>query len=140
MILIVALPLDNNKGRLAGYYFLQASPTPFVALLSLISSNVAGYTKKTTVAAMYLIGYCTGNIIGPQTFRTKDAPRYVPAEITIIVCWGVCLLDLLFIYSYCVWQNEKKAKIRAEPDYVKLENQEWLDLTDKENPEFIYTL
>ena len=56
MILIVALPLDNNKGRLAGYYFLQAGATPFVALLSLISSNVAGYTKKTTVTAMYLIG------------------------------------------------------------------------------------
>jgi ACS family allantoate permease-like MFS transporter len=85
---------------------------------------VAGYTKKTTVAAMYLIGYCTGNIIGPQTFRASDAPRYVPAEITIIVCWGVCLGILLFIHLYCVWQNKKKASIRAEPGYVKLENQE----------------
>lgn len=64
MILIVALPLENNSGRLAGYYLTQASPTPFVAILSLISSNVAGYTKKTTVAAFFLIGYCTGNIIG----------------------------------------------------------------------------
>jgi ACS family allantoate permease-like MFS transporter len=64
MVLIVALPLSNNSGRLAGYYLTQASPTAFVALLSLISSNVAGYTKKTTVAAMYLIGYCVGNIIG----------------------------------------------------------------------------
>ncbi|OCK81997.1 membrane transporter [Lepidopterella palustris CBS 459.81] len=140
MILIVALPLHNNKGRLAGYYMSQASPTPFVALLSLISSNVAGYTKKTTVAAMYLIGYCTGNIIGPQTFRASDAPRYVPAEITIIVCWGVCLVDLLFIHVYCKWQNKKKAELRSHPGYVKLDNQEWLDLTDKENPEFVYTL
>lgn len=64
MILIVALPLDNNGGRLAGYYLTQASATPFVALLSLISTNVAGYTKKTTVAALYLIAYCAGNIIG----------------------------------------------------------------------------
>lgn len=64
MLLIVALPLGNNVGRLIGYYLTQASPTPFVALLSLISSNVAGYTKKTTVAALYLIGYCAGNIIG----------------------------------------------------------------------------
>lgn len=64
MILIVALPLSNNVGRLIGYYMTQASPTPFVALLSLVSSNVAGYTKKTTVAALYLIGYCAGNIIG----------------------------------------------------------------------------
>jgi ACS family allantoate permease-like MFS transporter len=64
MLLIVALPLSNDVGRLIGYYLTQASPTPFVALLSLISSNVAGYTKKTTVAALYLIGYCAGNIIG----------------------------------------------------------------------------
>ena len=68
MILIVALPLTNNGGRLAGYYLTQASPTPFVALLSLISTNVAGYTKKTTIAALYLIGYCVGNIIGMLSF------------------------------------------------------------------------
>jgi ACS family allantoate permease-like MFS transporter len=70
MVLIVALPLSNGSGRLAGYYLTQASPTPFVALLSLISSNVAGYTKKTTVAAMYLIGYCAGNIIG-ESFKLR---------------------------------------------------------------------
>ena len=64
VILIVALPLSNDKGRLAGYYLTQASPAGFVALLSLISTNVAGYTKKTTVAALYLISYCVGNIIG----------------------------------------------------------------------------
>lgn len=64
MLLIVALPLSNDGGRLAGYYLTQASPTVFVALLSLIATNVAGYTKKTTVAAIYLISYCAGNIIG----------------------------------------------------------------------------
>ncbi|KAF2012363.1 MFS general substrate transporter [Aaosphaeria arxii CBS 175.79] len=140
MILIVALPLSNNSGRLAGYYFTQASPTPFVALLSLISSNVAGYTKKTTVAAMYLIGYCTGNIIGPQTFRPEHAPRYVPAEITIIVCWAVALGILAFVHVYYARQNASKAAVRGGAGYVRLENQEWLDLTDRENPEFVYTL
>jgi ACS family allantoate permease-like MFS transporter len=79
-------------------------------------------------------------MIGPQTFKAKDAPRYVPAEITIIVCWVVCLGILAFIHVYCVWQNKKKRNIREAPDYVKLMNQEWLDLTDKENPEFVYTL
>ncbi|KAL8872518.1 MAG: hypothetical protein Q9174_001862 [Haloplaca sp. 1 TL-2023] len=86
MVLIVALPLSNNSGRLAGYYLTQASPTIFVALLSLIATNVAGYTKKTTVAAIYLIAYCVGNIIGmapslmwvkmvlTATLRTPDFP------------------------------------------------------------------
>jgi MFS transporter, ACS family, allantoate permease len=124
MILIVALPLDNNGGRLAGYYLTQASPTPFVALLSLIATNVAGYTKKTTIAALYLIGYCVGNIIGPQTFRPSDAPRYIPACITIIACWGACLLDLYFIYWWCKRMNREKAAVRAEAGYIKLENQE----------------
>jgi len=139
IILIVALPLHNDGGRLAGYYLTQAASTAFVCLLSLIATNVAGYTKKTTVAAMYLIGYCIGNIIGPQTFQAKDAPRYVPAEIVILVSWAVCLVDLAAIYAYCKWQNKKKAELRAQPGYVKLENQEFLDLTDRENLEFVYT-
>ena len=122
IILIVALPLTANGGRLAGYYMTQASPTPFVALLSLISSNVAGYTKKTTVAAIYLICYCAGNIIGPQTFRPSDAPEYRPAEITILACWAACLVDLLFIYLWCRYQNRSKEKVRAEPGYEKLRN------------------
>lgn len=61
---MIALPESLSVGRLVGYYLTLASPTPFVCILGLISSNVAGYTKKTTVAALYLIGYCVGNIIG----------------------------------------------------------------------------
>jgi MFS transporter, ACS family, allantoate permease len=140
VILIVVLPLGKSSGRLAGYYLTQASPTPFVAILSLIATNVAGYTKKTTIAALYLIGYCVGNIIGPQTFRPKDAPRYVPAEITIIACWGVCLLDLCFMYFWYRRCNRLKEQERQAPGYVKIEGQEWLDLTDKENSEFVYAL
>jgi ACS family allantoate permease-like MFS transporter len=140
MLLIVCLPLSNSYGRLAGYYLTQASPTPFVALLSLLASNVAGYTKKTTVAAFYLVGYCAGNIIGPQTFQPKDKPRYIPAEITIIVCWVACLVDLAFIFLYFRRMNKKNEAVRAEPGYTKLDKQEFLDLTDKENPEFVYTL
>ncbi|KAK7922962.1 major facilitator superfamily domain-containing protein [Apiospora marii] len=140
MLLITCLPESNSPGRLVGYYLTQASPTPFVALLSLISTNVAGWTKKTTVAAMYLIGYCVGNIIGPQVFRDKDAPQYRPAEITIVVCYAVSLVDLLFIYLWCKRENKKKAVIRAAPGYEKLQGQEFMDLTDRENPEFIYSV
>jgi hypothetical protein len=78
VILIVALPFHSG-GRLAGYYMTQASPTPFVALLSLISSNIAGYTKKTTIAAMYLVAYCVGNIIGllsVQEFEGASADEF----------------------------------------------------------------
>ncbi|KAI9668360.1 MAG: hypothetical protein M1831_001114 [Alyxoria varia] len=139
-ILIYALPPSYALSRLGGFYLTQASATAFVALLSLISSNVAGYTKKTTVAALYLIAYCIGNIIGPQTFRPEDAPDYDPAIVTIIVCWAFCLLLLAGIEVYCRWMNRVKLRVRASPGYVKVQMQEFLDLTDRENPEFVYVV
>ena len=63
-IIMIAVPDSHRRGRLAGAYFTGSSSTGFVAVLSLIASNVAGYTKKTTVAALFLIAYCVGNIIG----------------------------------------------------------------------------
>jgi ACS family allantoate permease-like MFS transporter len=77
---------------------------------------------------------------GPQAFRPKDAPQYRPGEITILVCYVLSLLDAVFIWWWYRRQNQKKALARANPEYIKLENQGWLDLTDKENPEFVYTL
>lgn len=140
ILLIVTLPLSNNSGRLAGYYLTQSGAAGFVALLSLISSNVAGYTKKTTVGALYLIAYCAGNIIGPQLFRPKDEPRYIPAEITDLVCWSVCILDLAYIHWYYRARNKKHEELRNMPGYIKVDKQEFLDLTDRENKEFVYSL
>lgn len=111
MLLIVALPLSSNKGRLAGYYLTQASPLPFVALISLISTNVAGYTKKTTVAATYFISYCAGNIIGLSSLffelnriqlslLSKPRPSDIPAKrcAKICLCRGddYLLLDCVY--------------------------------------------
>jgi ACS family allantoate permease-like MFS transporter len=56
------------------------------------------------------------------------------------VCWCAGVVDMVFIWWYCRRQNRKKAVVRAQPSYTKVVNQEWLDLTDTENPELIYTL
>ena len=63
--LIVGLSRESNIDWPISFYQTQALPPGFAALLSLISTNLAGYTKKTTCAAMFLIAYGTGNIIGP---------------------------------------------------------------------------
>lgn len=140
ILLIVALPLSQKTGRLVGYYLTQAAPAANATVLSLIASNVAGYTKKTSVAALYLVSYCVGNIIGPYTFTPQSAPRYVSAEITILVCYGLCLLLLVFIYVWYRRENARKAEIRGSDDYIPLENAAWMDLTDREHPGFVYTL
>lgn len=140
LFLIRFLPTDYKGGRLAGYYLYLSLSTGFVCLLSLLSSNVAGWTKKTTAAAMYLIAYCVGNIIGPQVFRPNDAPAYHTAITVVAVATILAYLIMIFIYFWCRRQNAIKASIRAAPGYTKIEGQEFMDLTDRENPEFTYAL
>jgi hypothetical protein len=41
----------------------------------MVSSNVAGYTKKQFTGAVLFTGYCVGNIIGPQTFISSEARK-----------------------------------------------------------------
>ncbi|KAI0206144.1 major facilitator superfamily transporter allantoate [Astrocystis sublimbata] len=140
LFLIRFLPQENRGGRLAGYYLYGASSTGFVCILGLISSNIAGWTKKTTVAAMYLVSYCVGNIIGPQVFRPGDAPEYHTAIVVVTVSLLLSQLIMIFIYFWCRRQNVAKLTQRAAPGYTKIEGQEFMDLTDRENPEFTYAL
>lgn len=49
--------------------------------LTMISSNVAGYTKKNAHWSDLVPGYCVGNIIGPQTFRDSEVPYYRSAYV-----------------------------------------------------------
>ncbi|KAI5461587.1 putative MFS allantoate transporter [Mariannaea sp. PMI_226] len=137
MSLIAALPENQRVGRLAGFYLNQAAICPFVAILSLVSTNIAGYTKKTTVAAMYLIAYCIGNIIGPQTFR---GGRWASAEFTFIGCYALCFLDVLYIWWYYRRRNREKALLVENYEADGSSENEWLDLTDKENPDFKYVV
>jgi hypothetical protein len=44
--------------------------------LTIVSSNIAGYTKKQLTAAVVFIGFCIGNAVGPQTFIAKQARRF----------------------------------------------------------------
>ena len=78
--------------------------------------------------------------MGPQTFRQKAAPRFVSAEITIIAMLSLAIVDLLLIWAWLKYQNVKKEVARKQPGYVKRKGVEYLDLTDRENPEFVYSL
>ncbi|TVY36752.1 putative transporter [Lachnellula subtilissima] len=129
-ILLVALPVETRVGRLIGYYMTQGFATALSAVLSLVASNTAGYTKKTTVLALFWIGYCVGNIIGPQTFQVKDAPRFASAEITILVLFAIGLVDMLLMYLYLRRQNKKKEQERLQSGCVENEGHEFLNLTN----------
>lgn len=75
-----------------------------------------------------------GNIIGPLTFRGKDAPDYIPAKIAIVVttAFACCMTALLM--AYYTYENKRRDGLMSGVEHQ--ENSEFLDLTDKENLEF----
>ncbi|RMY19000.1 hypothetical protein D0867_04962 [Hortaea werneckii] len=92
---------------------------------SFSAANHAGHTKK-----------CLGNILGPLTFRTKDAPAYVPAKVTIVAVDSVAILSTVALLVYYRWQNTTRDRSMAGQDHKR--DIEFSDLTDIENKEFRY--
>jgi hypothetical protein len=79
--LLVGLPDTNKWGRLVALWLCYFQGLGFSMSLTMVSSNVAGYTKKQVTGALLFTGYCVGNIIGPQTFKESEAPGYQSAYI-----------------------------------------------------------
>ncbi|RMX85100.1 hypothetical protein D0869_04082 [Hortaea werneckii] len=103
---------------------------------SFSAANHAGHTKKVSMNALLLMSFCLGNILGPLTFRTKDAPAYVPAKVTIVAVDSVAILSTVALLVYYRWQNTTRDRSMAGQDHKR--DIEFSDLTDIENKEFRY--
>lgn len=62
-------------GRLVALWLCYFQGLGFSMSLTMVSSNIAGSTKKQLTAAILFTGYCVGNIIGPQTFIDSEARK-----------------------------------------------------------------
>ncbi|EXJ88555.1 hypothetical protein A1O1_05485 [Capronia coronata CBS 617.96] len=138
----ILMAATNKAAALVGYYLSGGIPIGWTTILGLQASNVAGSTKKITVTAIGTIAYTVGNIISPQTFQARDAPRYLPAKISIVILYFLITVDLWLIRLVYVYRNKKRDAEKAErgPDFVLEKNHEFLDLTDIQNTEFRYSV
>lgn len=90
MIMVYTVSNEHKYTRLAGIWLSAIFAADIPMALSLITSNVGGFTKRATVSAMLFIGYCTGNIIGPQFFYTREKPKY---PVSTTVCFWILLRE-----------------------------------------------
>lgn len=132
----------KSKGaRLGGAYLWYISPVSFICVLSNISANSSGYTKKWTVSSINLVAYAAANLAGPQTFIPNQAPGYQGAKIAMVVCYACMIVILSILLFINIRENKRRDRLQAEMGGAeKLENLEFADCTDFENPNFRYTL
>jgi MFS transporter, ACS family, allantoate permease len=109
------------------------------------------FNAETWLYGWYFVAWTLGNIIGPQTFRASQAPAYVGGMTAMMVCY-VAAMALILTYL-CVCRIENRNRDREAGSQTQahasgtsdesgapvVEQNDWLDLTDKENRNFRYT-
>lgn len=136
--------VPHNKPALLAASFLSGTfGAGFMINLAWNASNIAGHSKKVTVNALTLVAFCTGNVLGTQTFRSDEAPGYASGKISIMACLSASCLVVVALRMYNGWLNGKKEKQLAamEPEERKAlrERMAFADETDRRNPFFRYT-
>ncbi|GAB7347008.1 hypothetical protein MBLNU459_g3157t1 [Dothideomycetes sp. NU459] len=144
--LLVGLPSDKKWGRLVALWLCFFQGLGFSMSLTMVSSNVAGYTKKQLTGAILFTGYCVGNIIGPQTFKASEAPGYHSAYIAMLVGYSVKLAMVVVLYVYMWSVNKSRDRAAAEAGVLSSEEeraaieQGMHDVTELDNKGFRYIL
>ena len=113
---------------------------PYVVGISLPQANTGGQTKRAVTFSFVQIGYAIGNLIGPQTFRSNQAPKYTGAVIAMLVSYCACIGLLLTYFFYVQWENKKlDEKYGTAEDVQEGTSEGFLDITDKNEKNFRYT-
>ncbi|KAE8310180.1 major facilitator superfamily domain-containing protein [Aspergillus transmontanensis] len=150
ILLMRQLPVQKKWGRLVGVWLVTVFGAGFPLSLSLVSSNFAGFTKKSTVTAILFIGYCVGNIAGPQLFKKNQAPHYYSAFAAILACFCIAVLDVVLLRVYMVWENKRRDQKQGrviEPETKEAQDSEDStarrgvgDVSDWQNQNFRFCL
>lgn len=167
LALLYSIPRDKSvQGPLlAGYYLLAFLFGGNPLIVTWIVGNTAGTTKKSTVMSLYNAASAAGNIVGPLLFNKKDAPAYLPglraclgifvAMVAVVVIQWVDLIVLNKLQARRRVRNGKRAQMvdhsmqdryqgagednpADEAGEEQVGNNAFLDLTDRENDEFVY--
>ncbi|KAH8664252.1 allantoate permease [Xylariales sp. PMI_506] len=139
--LVYYLPEENRVGRLVAFYCTNFTNGSLPMMFALTTTNVAGHTKRAVASAVLFIGYSIAFIIGPQFFISTEAPEYPTGFKTMLILFLVaCLAPGLYVL-HTMWKNKCKEKMLVETGEgdVHIENEEFFDLTDKQQPRFKYS-
>lgn len=152
---------EQKIARLWCYYLTGPYNAAFVLILSLVTANTAGHTKKVVTNAFIFLGYCTGklaktrshtqsshlltrdtpgNIAGPFFFKTEQAPEYPLGIDSMIFCHLTELAVVVVFRILLSWENKRRDRKLLEQSEEQPDSDEtaFKDMTDRENPNFRY--
>ncbi|KAK5731856.1 hypothetical protein LTR17_011068 [Elasticomyces elasticus] len=134
-------PLHARIGQLVGYFLMSGtSSTAWFLIISLMSSNVLGHTKKTSSNAIVFTAQGLAYFVGPLCFT--DGPYYHKAKIMTLAMWIGALLLLATMWVLNWQENSRRDGKMTEKGVSEhaASDLAFHDLTDKENKGFRYVI
>ncbi|KAF5643458.1 DAL5-Allantoate and ureidosuccinate permease [Fusarium tjaetaba] len=135
-VLVDNLPQSNHQGRLASFYIIYVNTVPFGLGMSILSSNIAGFTKKSTASVMMFLGYCLGQFTGPQFFITHEAPQYQTAFRGFYSSVSAMIVLEIVLLVYIKYQNHRRGRREVQEICNANVDRDDLDLTDWQQGSF----
>ncbi|KAF2155937.1 MFS transporter [Myriangium duriaei CBS 260.36] len=134
------MPRKNKAGILAGIYLVNTCTATLPHIYQWTASNIAGHTKRPIAMGFVTAAFGIASLIGPQTFRAKDAPLYQPARLTVLVTLSFAALLTAGLALYYAWENRRRDRTHESIVMGSDEEEKWGNLTDRQNPAFRYVL
>ncbi|KAL6908790.1 major facilitator superfamily domain-containing protein [Trichoderma evansii] len=137
-LIVYYVPASDKLTRLAGVYILFTNTISYIMVLSLVASNFAGMSRKTTVSAGIFLAYSAGNLVAPNLFIDSQAPLY-PTGFRGMIASFITIIVLAFaLMGYLIVQNRKRDNMYGKVDPNAVQEDDFMDLTDKELHYFRY--
>ncbi|KAI8140043.1 major facilitator superfamily domain-containing protein [Fennellomyces sp. T-0311] len=133
LILLIVIP--TPKVKLIGFYLAWSYCAAYVLLVTSISNNVSGYTKKIFYNGLLMVFYTLGNFCGPLMMVSTQAPTYIGGMIGYI-CANVVVVILLLVARWRM--SVVNTRRMAKPSSILTNVED--DLSDVQDTNFLYRL
>lgn len=111
-----------------------------MVILGLLSTNIAGSTKRSVASGWVFVCYCIGQISGPQFFKSTEAPEYRHGIVAMLCGFilNLVLNEILrFIYVKENSKRERSLEGKSTEAIAALDHESQIqgfeDYTDKTN-------
>jgi MFS family permease len=146
-LLGIRLTSLEHRWTLVGCSWLQfIAGAPIILCWNILSTNIAGHTKRSVANGMWFLLYAAGNIGGSNIFFAREAPRYFSAITALIVCYCAMIVIAAMLWFSMGDANRRRDKSLAEREESLDETQRqailegFKDTTDKQSAGFRYAL
>ncbi|KAJ5505810.1 hypothetical protein N7453_004767 [Penicillium expansum] len=90
-VLLHVIPRENKSASLGVLFMLYLYWPSYLLMMTTAMANTAGYTKKLLVYGIGYYGYLIGGIVGPQTFKTNQAPAYTGGITAMLASYCIAI-------------------------------------------------